>query len=122
MIEAQMRAGVSTRLDTLERLDEFPTTAALAARTRRLAFRYDDDGGSVWWHAVEAGKDATGRPGNVFTHSVAMSGLPERLRPIDLWRSPSWLTPFGQTEVAAATLPNSMADGVLHRDAAIKRA
>ena len=51
-----MRAGVTTRLETLDGLDEFPTTAELTARTRRLAFWYDDEGGSVWWHAVEAGK------------------------------------------------------------------
>src|SRR5688572_30526320 len=84
-LESQMRAGVTTRLEALDALDEFPTAAELAARTRRLAFRFDDDGaGSVWWHAVDAGKDATGRPGNVFTHAVAVSGQPDTLRPIDL--------------------------------------
>ena len=100
-----MRAGVTTRLETMDGLGDFPTTAELASRTRRLAFRFDDDdGASVWWHAVEAGDDATGRPGNVFTHSVAIAGLPDTLRPIDLWRSPSWLMPFGQKEVAEASL------------------
>jgi hypothetical protein len=121
-IEAQMRAGVTTRLETLDGLDEFPTTAELTARTRRLAFWYADDGGSVWWHAVEAGKDATGRPGNVFTHAVAVADLPDTLRPIDLWRSPSWLMPFGQKEVAAAVLGDVNPTELLHRAAAIERA
>lgn len=121
-IEAQMRAGVTTRLDTLDRLDEFPSTPTLAARTRRLAFKFDDDGGSVWWHAVEAGKDASGRPGNVFTHAAAIAGLPGRLRPIDLWRSPCWMMPFGQNEVAAAALTDFKPEGALHRAAAIERA
>ena len=120
-IEAQMRAGVTTRLETLDRLDEFPTTADLAARTRRLAFRFDDNGGSVWWHAVDAGKDSTGRPGNVFTHSVAIADPVHDLRPIDLWRSRSWLTPYGQREVAAVLPIEFEPTGPLGRSAAIDR-
>lgn len=121
-LEAQMRAGVTTRLETLDRLSDFPTSAELTRRTRRMSFRFEDDGGSVWWHAVDAGADATGRSGNVFTHSVAMAGLPSVLRPVDLWRSRSWLVPYGQREVLDADLPEFDLAGPLGRDAALDRA
>jgi hypothetical protein len=121
-LEAQMRAGVTTRLELLDHLADFPSTAELGTRTRRLAFRFDDDGGSVWWHAVEAGKDATGRPGNVFTHAVGTSGLSRTLRPIDLWPSTRWLAPFGPREVAETVLGEFDPVPASGRSAAIERA
>ncbi|PWN04242.1 hypothetical protein DJ010_00890 [Nocardioides silvaticus] len=121
-LEKQMRAGVTTRLELLAPLVDFPSTAELSTRIRRLTFRYFDEGGSVWWHAVEAGKDATGRPGNVFTHAVGRAGLSRTLRPIDLWHSNLWLTPFGPREVDETVLGRFEAPRTSGRAAAIERA
>lgn len=120
----KMRSGVTTRLDTLDRHDEFSGAAELSSRTRRFSFRYhDDDGGCyVWWHATDAGRDATGRPGNVFTHVLAALEVPIGLRPIDYWRSPSWLMPFGLNEVVQAIPGDFVAQGPLSRRSAIDHA
>jgi hypothetical protein len=40
----------------------------------------------------------------VFTHAAATDGREAGLRPVDLWKSPDWLTPFGASEVAAVEL------------------
>lgn len=120
----KMRAGVTTRLETLDRLDEFSGEAELSSRTRRFSFRYFDDNGGcyVWWHAADAGRDATGRPGNVFTHVLAALQVPIGLRPIDYWRSPSWLMPFGLNEVVRATPEELVTQGPISRSSAIDHA
>jgi hypothetical protein len=103
--------GVTARLADMKVISNFPSDAELAARSRRLAYRAIDAGRVALWHAVTAGVDATGRPGNVFTHAaLAMPGA-EHFRPIELWRSPDWLVPFGPQEVSAASLPQSLRPG-----------
>lgn len=64
-------------------------------------------GATAYWHAVPAGFDSSGRPGNVFTH-VVLDRRPDAphppLRPSDLLRSPVWLRPYGADQVDSATL------------------
>lgn len=64
----------------------------------------EDDPRIAAWHSVPAGRDGSGRPGNVFTHCLLLDdtvGWPARL-----WRSSDWLAPFGTREVGAANLPS----------------
>lgn len=117
-IREQLRAHVVTRLREVVPTDEFASSAELEARTRRLLFCPVEDG-LAWWHAAPAGKDATGRPGNVFTHGVLLTQPAGPLRPIDLWRSPDWLAPFGAGEVARACIGEFGRPGPLDREAAV---
>jgi hypothetical protein len=95
--------GVVTRIDEVAPTDEFAGRDELAARVRVFSFNPRSTGG-IWQHAVVAGKDATGRPGNVFSHIVGSDVLDPPIRPVDLWSSPNWLMPFGAVEVASAHL------------------
>ena len=113
-----LRSQVVTRLLEVVPTDEFASSAELEARAHRLVFKPVDDG-LAWWHAATAGKDATGRPGNVFTHGVVLTNSAGALRPIDLWRSPDWLVPFGAAEVARACIDEFGRPGPLDREAAV---
>ena len=106
-VRDRLLAGVVNRIDELVPTDEFAKRHELDARVRCFSYKPDVQGGT-WWHAVVAGKDATGRPGNVFTHALTVTELEPGLRPVDLWGSKEWLMPFGATEVAAARLPASV--------------
>lgn len=103
-------SGVRTAFRPVEPLPDYPTPQQLEAFPRRLAYRRwarRDGGGSAYWHTAPAGADSTGRPGNVFAH-VLLDRAPDtapRLRPIQRWRAPSWLTPFGAVAVARTALP-----------------
>lgn len=106
-----LRSQVTTRIDAGVELPRFPTPEEISRFPRRLAYAPAGSpfppGAAGWWHTAEAGTDASGRPGNVFCH-VVLDRTPEQppsFRPIDLWRSPSWLTPYGAEQVAAAELP-----------------
>ena len=94
---------VTTRLVEVTETSQFASTDVLRERPRRLLSR-EIDGLSCLWHAATAGPDATGRPGNVFTHAAALKAPEPLLRPIEYWRSPSWLSPFGVIDVNAARL------------------
>lgn len=99
---------IQVALDPVEQLPPYPTQAQLRAAPRRLAYRRVSDTIAAYFHTAPAGSDATGRPGNVFAHVLldrdAMQPGPSR-RPIELWRSPGWLTPYGGAAVAGAMLP-----------------
>ena len=90
-------------------MPRFPTAEQLAARARRLRFKMLDDGRRFLWHSAAAGVDASGRPGNVFTHAVLLrqGDLPAKWIPIHAWRSPSWSVPYGADEVKSAQLMDS---------------
>lgn len=62
-----------------------------------------EDGRLAVWHSVPAGRDASSRPGNVYTQCALLA--PTTQRPSLLWGSPDWRTPFGAREVAATALP-----------------
>ena len=121
-----LRSRIDPQLDAGVELTRFPSPDEAAQFPRRLVFGPDDvDGGRpgldglkgravAWWHHAPAGVDGSGRPGNVFAHvlldrspvAAASSAGPRPavIRPIDLWRSPGWLSPFGADAVRDAML------------------
>ena len=101
-------AGVRTAFHAADPLPTYPTPEQLARGPRRLAYRRIDDRGSGYWHTVPAGSDDTGRPGNVFAHTLLdrdPDAAPHH-RPIQWWRSPQWLCPYGAAAVARSVLPD----------------
>jgi hypothetical protein len=88
-----------------QNMPTFPTPAQLSDRARRLCFGRSGVE-SVFWHTASAGVDASGRPGNAFTHIAALSviEMPDKWIPIHAWRSPSWAVPYGAQEVDDARL------------------
>jgi hypothetical protein len=107
--EAQtLVAGVRTAFDAVDPLPTYPTPEQLERGPRRLAYRRIDDRSAGYWHTVPAGSDNTGRPGNVFAHALLdrdPDAAPHH-RPIQWWRSPRWLCPYGAAAVARAVLPD----------------
>jgi hypothetical protein len=115
--------GVRTAFRPAEPLPPYPTPEQLDRAPRRLAYRRLDRERAAYWHSVPAGTDSTGRPGNVFAHSMidrSVEGRPQR--PIEWWRSAGWLSPFGQAAVAAATLPERppWPAGVVTKDSVLR--
>jgi hypothetical protein len=113
----------------LSRLPPFLGLAEVDRLPRRLVYGPVDPsrpGPTAYWHAVPAGADSFGRPGNVFTH-VLIDRAPDDaqppLRPGDLLRSAVWMRPFGAEQVLAATtasLPDPpWPDPVLDRTAVL---
>ena len=101
-------AGVHTTIDPVDPLPPYPTPEQLSRGPRRLAYRHIDACRAGYWHSVPAGSDSTGRPGNVFVHAV-LDRSPDaapRHRPIQWWRSPDWLCPYGAAAVVRAILPD----------------
>jgi GTPase-associated protein 1, N-terminal domain type 2/GTPase-associated protein 1, middle domain len=106
-------SGIRTAFRPVEPLPDYPSPQELDAAPRRLAYRRWVDRevrGGGYWHTAPAGADSTGRPGNVFAH-VLLDRTPDPvpsappLRPIQRWRSPSWLRPYGAAAVGGAVLP-----------------
>ncbi|PWD51215.1 hypothetical protein C8046_11690 [Serinibacter arcticus] len=89
-----------------EPLPQFATPEQVAAGPRALDYRAALDG-VAWWHVAPAGSDATGRGSNQVMH-VAFASGPLRHRPVELWRSSDWMTPFGSDQVAAASLGSAL--------------
>ncbi|GAB08669.1 hypothetical protein GOARA_015_00070 [Gordonia araii NBRC 100433] len=109
-----LTARIVTRFDLEPVLPGFPTPEQIAARPSRLVYSFTGDR-AAYWHTVDAGRDGTGRPGNVFAHVLAdgfgaetatAPGL-DAVRPVELWRWTGWLRPYGPEEVKAAVLPAS---------------
>ncbi len=97
-------------------VDEFIGTKAIEQLPRRLEYKPLNIGGErcgVYTQAVPAGKDATGRPNNIFTHAVIDRNpkLPTQTGyPIRAFRSPTFLTPFRAVEVNQTSLPGDSDD------------
>lgn len=101
-----LTAGVRTVFRPAEPMPAYPTPEQLARGPRRLAYGRLDRQRAGYWHTVPAGSDSTGRPGNVFAHTMIDRSAADRSeRPIQWWRSADWLCPYGPTAVAAAALP-----------------
>ena len=100
-------AGMRTAFDPVEPLPAYPTAEHLERGPRRLAYRRIDAHTAGYWHTIPAGSDSTGRPGNVFAHAVLdrAADAARRHRPIQWWRSPRWVCPYGPAAVARAVLP-----------------
>jgi hypothetical protein len=100
------------RVDALFRwpteIPDFPTAAQREQLPHRLVYAQAGPGTTAYWHTVPAGKDGSGRPGNVFAH-IVLDRAPDDetvpLRPADLVLSHGWLRPFGPDEVRKAVLP-----------------
>jgi hypothetical protein len=123
--EEYLRDQVDARMDVGAPLQRFPAREEIAALPRRLVYveRRAGEAGA-YWHTVAAGADATGRPGNVFVHALLdrqlhdpgsrdagsreagsrEAGQAGAARPIELWRSPDWLCPFGADDVDRSVL------------------
>jgi hypothetical protein len=104
-----LTARIVTRFDLEPALPAFPTPDQIAHRPARLSYVAFGDGRAAYWHTVDAGRDGTGRPGNVFAHVIAVEeqdGAVGGFAPIELWHWPGWLIPYGQEAVTAATLPD----------------
>ena len=103
-------AGMRTAFDAVEPLPAYPTPEQLERGPRRLAYRRIDARTAAYWHTVPAGSDSTGRPGNVFAHAIldrTAEAEPQH-RPIQWWRSPRWVCPYGAAAVARAVLPGEV--------------
>jgi hypothetical protein len=102
---AQMSARVVTAFNGHVALRQFPSSDELESLPRRFSYCSQDDGSALYLHAVQSGDDSTGRPGNVFSHAILdrrPSDLEPELHPIQLWRSPGLLAPFGAGNVLSA--------------------
>jgi hypothetical protein len=110
--------GVVARIEEVVETSQFASEADLATRVRRLACK-EVDGVLVMWHAVAAGLDATGRPGNVYNHAAALTPDNPAVRAIDYWRSPDWLVPFGAANVTAARLGELRPGTVITRESTV---
>ena len=69
----------------------------------------DQHGTAFLVHTSLAGADASGRPGNVFNHVLVLPDLVAQLlagqpRPLEWYRSPGWLTPYGADAVRTASI------------------
>ncbi|NMO00160.1 hypothetical protein HH308_02900 [Gordonia sp. TBRC 11910] len=110
--QQSLTARILTRFDLLPVMPDFPTPEQTAARPARLSYAplpAAGAGHAAYWHTVDAGRDASGRPGNVFAHVVLDRDVaaPSPVRPVELWRSPGWLRPYGVPDVAAAQLTSA---------------
>lgn len=107
--EQQALTLVATTLDLAEPPGPFPSAADLAGLPHRLLVQADPHGTAFVVHTSLAGPDASGRPGNVFNHVLVLPGLVDGVlagqpRPLEWWRSPGWLTPYGADAVRAASI------------------
>jgi hypothetical protein len=116
-----LRTRIDPRLDSGTELPRFPPPDEVGRLPRRLVFGPEvlPSGPAIaWWHHSPAGLDGSGRPGNVFTH-VLVDRQPSAgpsfvqpqapvvagsVRPIDWWRSPDWLAPYGPEAVRDSRL------------------
>lgn len=100
---AWLEHGVLTRFRAATETDEFADRELVESRIATITYQPSAFGAS-WWYATSAGRDATGRPGNVFTHALLLEESPVHLRPADLLLADGWLRPFGVAEVEAVRL------------------
>jgi hypothetical protein len=102
-----LRRQACVEIESPVPLPAHPTPAELRARPVRFTYRCNE-GGGLLCRAVPAGHDATGRPGNVFSHVRMDPELgtanpdADLNRPVDWWPASGWLAPFGAHEVQDA--------------------
>lgn len=105
--DLQLIAEVApTHIETVTAFDDFITSEEIDALPRRFEYRPMLNRALIM-QSVPAGKDATGRPGNIFTHAVidADLGSPlESIYPISFYRSADLLSPFRVAAVNEAEL------------------
>lgn len=104
--QQDVSAAAPTSLVPVKSFDDFISSTDIDALPRRFEYRPRSNS-ALFLQSVPAGKDATGRPGNVFTHAFIDQDLDEPMAaiyPIDLYRSPDLLTPFRAQAVNAVEL------------------
>ncbi len=113
------RGWVSGRLESGVTMPDFPEPRDLEGRPVRLRAGVDArrPGGpvEVFAHSIDAGQDASDRPGNVCTH-VALAPTQTLPRPIELWRSPDWARPYRAEQTAGVRLPARLRPGPLNAE------
>lgn len=107
-----LQTSVVTGFDFHGETSTYPSTEEISSWPRRFSFRRTPLGGH-FVHAVQAGRDSTGRPGNTYSHvvldrSMARSVSADYL-PIDLWRSDAFDTPYGVEQVLETEISSSPA-------------
>lgn len=113
-----LRKHATITFGEVSELPDFPSPEQLRALPRRLshfplyANRRDASEperlGSAYVHSTPAGLDTTQRPGNVFSHLlIDRDPAASEQRPVQLWRSPAFRTPYGANAVAGSVLPDS---------------
>lgn len=112
--DLQLIAEVApTHIETVRSFDDFISSEEIEALPRRFEYRPLTEQRSLLMQSVPAGKDATGRPGNVFTHAVIDADLDSALQssyPISFYRSADLLTPFRAAAVNTAQLADGLGE------------
>lgn len=97
-----LQKSVVTGFDFHGDVPTYPSTEEITGWPRRFSFVRTPLGGR-FVHAVQAGRDSTGRPGNTYSHVALdrrMSGPAEAdYLPIDLWKSAAFETPYGVEQI-----------------------
>jgi hypothetical protein len=97
-----LQKSVVTGFDYHGDVSTYPSTEEITGWPRRFSFVRTPLGGR-YVHAVQAGRDSTGRPGNTYSHvslDRRMSGPAEAdYLPIDLWKSRAFETPYGVEQI-----------------------
>jgi hypothetical protein len=107
-------ANVPAEMRLVKPLSKYPTAEETGTLPLRLLYLPPDSGPAMFVHSCPAGRDGSGREGNVFTHVLvdrdvwAMQGGQEVYRSIQMWRSPRWLTPFDVSNVQAARIAEEL--------------
>ena len=107
-----IRSAAAISLTPIQEVNEFIGGEEIEALPRRFEYIPDARNG-VYVQSVPAGKDATGRPGNVFTHGVVDHALQQPLAaqyPIALFRSPDLAAPFRAPVVNSVQLDGNLAE------------
>ncbi|MCK2199996.1 hypothetical protein [Corynebacterium callunae] len=110
--QQDVSAAAPTSLVPVKSFDDFISSTDIDALPRRFEYRPRSNS-ALFLQSVPAGKDATGRPGNVFTHAFIDQELDEPMAaiyPIDLYRSPDLLTPFRAQAVNAVELNTALTE------------
>lgn len=100
-----------TRMVTSQEIDVFLPAQEINKLPRRCDYIVSE-GSGVFVHAMPAGRDATKRPGNVFSHVVIDHDpiLEAAAHPIQWYRSDDLLQPFGHRAVNEAVLRPNLAE------------
>lgn len=94
-------------------VSKFPSVEQINGMPVRMSYEPGDGTKpGVLTYAVNAGVDSTGRPGNVFSH-ILIDRRPDTLRPIDLWKSPSFARPVSVDDILKTSIDPTPAVGPL---------
>lgn len=108
-----LRPWIVTQFDSHVEASDFPGEAEIASMPRRFSYVCDSFSQGRYWHAAMAGRDTTGRPGNVFSQVILdrkVDNPTPAFRPIELWDSADIQRPYGVDAVNSAQLTPSSVD------------